>query len=81
VMIAPCATLKLASAPHEISDDHRKDCAIDARTDPIQQLYAYEPIGIVRKWTSPLTELRAMDILHDESQSAWVGRAPTGRKS
>ena len=31
--------------------------------------------------SSPLTDLRAMDILHDERQSAWVSRAPIGRKS
>ena len=47
--------VKTASAPHEIGDDHRKDRTIDARTDSIQQLDAYEPIGIVREWIEAAT--------------------------
>jgi len=41
--------VKAASTAHQVGDDYRKDRAVDACADTIQQLHADQPIGIVRE--------------------------------
>jgi hypothetical protein len=49
VMMAPCATPKLAGVAHEVGDDHRKDLAENACTNAVEQLHPDQPRGMVRQ--------------------------------